>query len=1384
MKPRLHHTTIFNLKMMGVMPVALSLVLYPAIVKAEPTNENLFFPDSPSQADKGVENADFSRDLENLSFKTGEALNSPPSLQATLYTQVIELPHPNPPLGKGRELDFLSPLSKGGLRGVKPGSQSNSDLRVHGRYLQEKGARGLVFPNNVKNQDEDQADWNKVAEKSMDSSSPHTLGSSDRQLLPFELPSTNTLISDLQPSETEIQTFQPATSVDLPRDLGKLAVIKNEGRKDTKIELQGSPREIQGFQPAFSAQLPRGLRKIAGVIEENQKIPPTSPISTGIKFLMPTANNIVDVPATTVIVQFPVGITVELRSNGVLVDPSSIGRTESDANTNLVTQTWYGVSLKEGNNTISAQVVGGTEPPVTVQVVVRGAPQQITLETVESRIPADGRSTATIKGQLIDASGNRSNRDAVITLIPTAGEFVGKDFKPDQPGFQVEAKAGQFTAKLRSQLKAQTVTIRAIANNLEAFTQLQFETSLRPSLVTGVIDLRLGARGTDYYGSFRDFLPPDKDNRTQLDFHSAIFATGAIGEWLFTGAYNSSRNLNEDCNCDNRLFRTYQSSEQNYPVYGDSSRVDVVAPSIDSLYVRLERTTGVPGADPDYVMWGDYNTEEFARRSQQFTSITRQLHGFKANYNLGNLQVTGLYGNHLEAFQRDTIAPDGTSGYYFLSRRILQPGSENVFIELEELNRPGTVLERKQLNRGPDYEIDYDRGTLLFREPMLRTDIDQTGQVLVRRIVVSYQYDSEDSDSNIYAGRLQYNLSRKLNQESWIGATYVQENQGVRDFQLYGADALISLGNQGRLIAEYAHSTNDSDVVGKVSGEAYRLEAEGQITNGIQGRAYYRFADTGFANNATISFVPGQTRYGAQVTAKLTSTTNVRAQYDHEDNFGIAPQPLDTFEELFAPRYESIPGSKVDNSLTTISAGIQQRLGSAIIDLDWIHRHREDRIPDSALSGTSDQLRSRFTVPIAKNLTFQAQNEISLSSQKDSVYPDRTIFGLNWAAIPGVNISLAQQFYTSGQYSGNSITSLSVNGEHKLGSDTTLTGRYSILGGANEMTTQGAIGLNNRWTIASGLRLNVAYEHVFGNFFGRTAAGQQYAQPFAFGQSASAIGFDGGDSYSVGLEYSDNPQFQASARYEHRSSSGGSNTVITAGAAGKISPALTALVRYQQAGSSNQKLSGLGDTATLKLGLAYRDPNSDKFNALLRYEYRKNPSTIPDTILLGSGTGSEDHTFALEAIYAPNWQWEFYGKYALRNSTSYIASDLAGTNTVNLGQLRATYRLGYSWDLVGEARVISQSSYSETGFVVETGYYLTPNLRVSAGYVFGKVDDRDFSGTRSAGGAYLGVSVKLNELFDGFGQQKPVPRQPQESAMNTLVGKLKAATKGMQKREI
>ena len=228
----------------------------------------------------------------------------------------------------------------------------------------------------------------------------------------------------------------------------------------------------------------------------------------------------------------------------------------------------------------------------------------------------------------------------------------------------------------------------------------------------------MGGGGNDFYGSYRDFLNPDKIGQdVRFDFGAAVFATGRVGNWLITGALNTQRPLNQVCDGSTRLFRDPQSCDQVYPVYGDSSTTDYLAPSIDSVYFRIERTSPVADAGSDYAMWGDYSTPEFATASQLFTATARQLHGLKVNYNFGNLQVTGAYGNNLEGFQRDAIAPNGTSGYYFLSRRLVTGGSEVVYLETEELSRPGWVVERKQLNRGPDYEIDYDRGSLIVPSP-------------------------------------------------------------------------------------------------------------------------------------------------------------------------------------------------------------------------------------------------------------------------------------------------------------------------------------------------------------------------------------------------------------------------------------------------------------------------------------------------------------------------------------------------------------------------------------------------------------------------------------------------------------------------------------------
>ena len=89
-----------------------------------------------------------------------------------------------------------------------------------------------------------------------------------------------------------------------------------------------------------------------------------------------------------------------------------------------------------------------------------------------------------------------------------------------------------------------------------------------------------------------------------------------------------------------------------------------------------------------------------------------------------------------------------------------------------------------------------------------------------------------------------------------------------------------------------------------------------------------------------------------------------------------------------------------------------QKLGKASLSVDWINRQREDRISPETFNTDSSQLRSRLDVPLGNRLSLVAQNEVSLSDNTDAVYPDRTVFGINWEAIKGINLSLTHQFFT------------------------------------------------------------------------------------------------------------------------------------------------------------------------------------------------------------------------------------------------------------------------------------------------------------------------------------------------------------------------------------
>ena len=1138
------------------------------------------------------------------------------------------------------------------------------------------------------------------------------------------------------------------------RETTREVLVQNLNNTDATEAAATEPKEatIEGVQPASKpSDTPTTDTK-----KPQPQGKPQLKNQSEVKILTPTANAILERIHSSVIIQYPHGASVVLQVNGQSVDGGQVGSTIVNPVSKIVTQTWYGVIFSTGVNTLS--VLSTTDRvnynETSIQVTVPGRPEAIALETVEAEVPADGKSVATIKGKYVDKYGTTTPWNEVITLQSSAGKFLGNDLDPDKPGFQLKPANGEFTASLQAGYNAKQVRILATTSNLESYAQTKFKTTLRETpLLTGFADFRLGARGTDFYDSYRDFLPLDEDNGAELDVTAAGFILGSWGKWSYTGAFHSDRPLNEDADGENRLFQTYSSSEQDYPLYGDGSSNEATTPSIDRVYFRLERNPLAEFANPDYFMWGDYHTDEFNSKAQEFSAISRQLHGFKFNYNLGDFQFNGLYANNVEGFQRDSITPDGTSGFYFLSNRLVIPGSEDVYLELSPLNDPGDVVFRQRLILGTDYEIDYDRGTLLFSDPVLNTEIDENGDILVRRIVTTYQFESEALESDLFAGRGQYHFNRDPDRPSWLGTTFLTEDRGDQDFTLWGLDSYISLGKWGNLIGEYANSDNET-VFGEASGSAYRLEGDFRFSDRLNAHAFYNQADEGFANNATLSFVPGQIRYGTHFDAQVAANTSLRFAYEHQDNQGVAPRPLDELTEFLDSDVAPVPGNAVDNTLDSITAGVDQKFGDAEVGLDLIWRDRTDNKSPGALKSTSTQLRSQFSIPIAKKLNFHALNDLTLSNNTDSVFSDRIGVGLDWEFYSGLSLVLNHQWFTRGNLAGESLTNIGLKGEYEPWHNASITGRYNLANSVNGISNIGSIGLQQKLAIAPGLNVDLSYENTFSGFED-TGSGTQFAQPFSVGQSASSLGFGSGSSYSVGITYSDNPNFTADAQWQYSDKTNGGNTVWSAGITGKLTSTLTSLLSFNQASSANQVFD-IGTTRNLRLGLAYRNPDNDKFNALLRYEYEEDGGTIPETLLLGKGTGTQEHLFGLEAIYAPQWRWEFYGKYAFRNSKTFFTDDFVGSSNVSLGQLRATYRLSYHLDLVAEGRMIWQPSanYTESGFLVEAGYYVTPELRMSAGYVFGRADDEDFTGTRSAGGPYLGVTVKLNSLLDGFGQHR------------------------------
>src|ERR671932_733451 len=100
---------------------------------------------------------------------------------------------------------------------------------------------------------------------------------------------------------------------------------------------------------------------------------------------------------------------------------------------------------------------------------------------------------------------------------------------------------------------------------------------------------------------------------------------------------------------------------------------------------------------------------------------------------------------------------------------------------------------------------------------------------------------------------------------------------------------------------------------------------------------------------------------------------------------------------------------ELTTSLPTIRPVIEKKMGAATLGIDYVNRSRADRV-SNVFTGEASQIVSRLGIPLTESLIFRAQNELNLDSS-DPLYPNRTTFGLDWKAYPGVTLRLAHQFF-------------------------------------------------------------------------------------------------------------------------------------------------------------------------------------------------------------------------------------------------------------------------------------------------------------------------------------------------------------------------------------
>ncbi|MEM8827261.1 MAG: hypothetical protein AAGD40_10140, partial [Pseudomonadota bacterium] len=709
----------------------------------------------------------------------------------------------------------------------------------------------------------------------------------------------------------------------------------------------------------------------------------------GTEILFPGPDHNPRAPAQRVVIKHMPGQSVDLTINGEAVSGYAFDGKDGGKAAGFAVSRWRGISLREGRNVIAARILGADGAPVETlsrDVWFVNTPARATLVPEKSRLIADGRERPIIAVRFTDGNGRPVRagatsgftveapyRAAFETDAQQARQLAG--LEQYAPQWQVKGDDGIAYIALDPTQQTGSVRLNFPFQTRDSVFSQDLETWLQPGDQDFVlVGFAAGTVGFNTISDNAEALLDETQDETFTDGEVKLYGKGRIlGKWLVTLAISSER---EDRRGERRRLLDTIDPDRFYTIYGDGSEQRFDAPTSDRVYLRVER-------DQFYAMYGDFET---GLTNTELARYSRTLTGVKGEYRSDGFALNAFAADTGLRFRRIEIQGNGLSGPYNLGVRDLVLNSDKVFIETRDRFRSDLIVNREQMQRHIDYDVDPVAGTLRFRRPILSRDANLNPVFIVADVETNGFAEQRFNGGGRGAAFL-------FGDRVELGASFIRDSDERAETDLYAADMRVKVRDDTEIRAEFAHTEAEIADFGQSDGEAWLVEAR-HHGGRVDLTAYARQQESGFGVGQQNDAETGTRKFGVDGSLKVAKglIANVSA---YREDFLVGPAR----RELLNAEANWTDGG------TTLRGG---------------YRTVNDRGRDGDIRESDLLTLGGAQAVLGGKLVLDGQAEIAVGGRDESVdYPSRYRGGITYQLSDSVRVVAAHEYAVGDTFEAN-----------------------------------------------------------------------------------------------------------------------------------------------------------------------------------------------------------------------------------------------------------------------------------------------------------------------------------------------------------------------------